>query len=163
MLFFSLKRFVSFLLIASCVLTIVGCEEKRSALDLMNAFCSEYAPAGVIYSPSIKEGDEGFAGEDFFVTMYFESSDSVTDYAVFLNSNTEIVCECAVFLCYSGYDAMNVSEMLYRRIDFLKSFALAIDTSCAEDAFVLRKGKTIVMCAMPDNELAYSVWKRIIR
>ena len=157
-----LKRILCLILFFALLISFVSCKEKKDALTLMEEFISQYSLSGVVYSPSFGEGEEGYVSDDFFITMYSESSESVSDFAVLLQGDLDSVGECGVFLCYSDYDAILVSSILHRRIDFLKSFSLAIDTSSLASAFVMRKGRVVVMCALSDNELAHSVWKRII-
>lgn len=145
------------------ILILSSCSEKRSALSVMSEFRKAYSVGGVVYSPLIGEGQRGHSDEAFFVELYGEGSDSVSDYSVLLLSGIAGVGECAVFICYSDYDAILVSDMCYRRIEFLKSLSGAVDTSFAEDAFVLRRGKTVVMCALADNDRGKSIWKKVIQ
>jgi hypothetical protein len=159
-----LSKAVAFIVAAVlCVFALASCAEERSALSIMTEFCDSYSVGGVIYSPLIEEGRRGHSDERFFIDLYGEGSESVSDYSVLLLSGISLVGECAVFLCYSDYDATLVSDMCYRRIELLKSLAGAVDTSFAEDAFVLRRGKTVVMCALSDNEKGARIWKKVIQ
>ena len=157
-------RAVSLVVTAVLLLFILAsCDEGRSALSIMSEFCEAYSVGGVVYSPHIREGERGYSDEDFFIELYGEGSDSVSDYSVLLLSGLSDVGECAVFICYSDYDATLVSDMCYRRIELLKSLSGAVDTSFADDAFVLRRGKTVVMCALADNERGKRIWKKVIQ
>lgn len=145
------------------LLSLVGCSEQRTALSLMNEFRDGYSVGGVLYSPLFAEGERGHCDESFFMSLYGESTGSVSDYAVLLLSGLSDVGECAVFICCSDYDATLVSDMCYRRIELLKTLSGTVDTSFASDAFVLRRGRRVVMCALADNERCARIWKKAIQ
>ena len=150
-------------LILTLLFFAVSCEKGSDATLLMQEFRSGYGVGGVLYSYAVPEGERGYCDEEFFVRLYGETPDSVSDFAVLLLSGTRGVGECAVFVCYSDYDAVLVSDMCYRRIEFLMSLSGTVDVSFAEDAFVLRRGKKIVMCALADNDRARGIWKKLIQ
>lgn len=155
-------RATALLCVFSIVISFSSCAEKRSAHALMSEFAQSYGAGGVVYSAEVKEGEYGYVDKDFFYTLYGEGEESVSDYSVLLLSGISRLGECAVFICYTDYDAFVVTEMCRRRIDLLRSFSGSPDTSSALDAVVKRYGRCVVMCAMSDNLRAISLWDKIL-
>jgi len=155
-------RVIALLCIFSIAISFSSCEEKRGAHALMTEFAQSYGAGGVLYSTEIEEGEYGYIDKNFFYTLYGEGEDSVSDYSVLLLSGISSLGECAVFICYTDYDAFVVSDMCRRRIDLLRSFSGSPDTSSATDAVVKRYGRCVVMCAMADNSRAISLWDKIL-
>lgn len=155
-------RIIAFVITLALLVSLSACSEKASPKEALECFCKEYGLSGDILSPSYREGDAGHIDESFFEYVFLESSDSVSDYAVIFLSTLDRISECSVFLCYSEYDAILVIEMLWRRVDFLKSSAIGMDISNLSDAVVFKSGKYAVMCALPDNASAERIWRKIL-
>ena len=155
-------RAVALILLLSLFLMSVGCKEDRSALSLMNEFLDTFSYVGITFSKDIPEGEAGYVDESFFVTLYGESDASVSDYAVFMLTDIDSVGECAIMFCYSEYDAIRVMDMLFRRIDLMRSLGGSINTECARDAVVIKRGKRVAMCALDDNGAAKDVLKKLL-
>ena len=160
---FSYKSFLALLLLIALVPVFSSCEEPVACRELMSRFCDGYGISALIYSPSVSEGEAGYFSEDMFYTMYSEAPDSVEDIALIMLSRSDAVGECAVIRCYSVYDALLVSDMCQRRMALFGAMLGEVDNSYAEDAFIMRRGTTVVMCALRDNEAAYAIWSEILR
>ena len=160
------KNLISGLLIFSVVAfsltSLSSCGEKAAPYELMLEFCASYGIEDTVFSPCVKEGDEGYTDSDFFESVFGKGDESVCDYAVVFLSDLNRAGECSLFLCYSDYDALMVCDMLYRRIDLIKSMGAGIDTSYLSDAVVFKSGKYAVMCALSDNERAEKIWRKIL-
>ena len=162
-LFYLRKKLILLLCIGALFCSMLSCGSiERSALELMREFTEDYGWEGVIYSPSVREGEAGYADEAFFESVWGEGVEYVSDFAVVFSSSLDKSGECAVFICYNDFDAARVSEMIYRRFDLIASLGIVLDTSSLNDSFVLRRGRVVVASALPDNDRAKSVWKRII-
>lgn len=156
-------RFASvFLLAAMPLLMLVSCKKSVSPYLLMLEFCKSFGIEDTVFSPSLSEGERGFANDDFFELVFEESADSVSDYAVVFLSSLDNVGECALFLCYSEYDALIACDTLRRRADLLKSMGTGMDVSYTQDAKIFKSGKYAIMCALPDNERAERLWRKIL-
>lgn len=162
--FYSLARKTAaiFLLFASVVILLVSCSASPSAEELMMEFAKAYGIDKTCYSKSIPEGEPGYAPVEFFTELYGNIEESVSDYAVIFTSTLSSVGECSVILCYSEYDAMRVSEAALMRLDMIKSLVGSVNTEAADDAFVIRRGRAVITCALSDNERAEKLWKKII-
>lgn len=150
------------LMIVFVALSLLSCAKRAAPYFLMSEFCSEYGINDTVFSPSVPEGKDGYISGSFFKTVYGESDDLVCDYAVVFLSSLDNVGECAVFLCYSDYDALLACDILYRRIELLKSMGTGMDTSYVLDASVFKSGKYVVMCALSDNVRAEKIWRKIL-
>ena len=153
---------LAIILSVSLLLTICSCEDDKDALSIMNEFCAVYKTGGVIFSRSIPEGEAGHASEDFFSIMYQSDEGSVSDYAVLLLSGLDYAGECAVFVCYSVYDAILVTDLCNKRISAIRSLGGEVNVSFTEDSFVMRRGCVVAMSALRDNDAARRIFERII-
>ena len=158
----SIKRII--LLILALSIAFLGSCRKReaSAYDMLSRFMSEYGVEAVIYTLSAPEGSLGAFSTDMFYTMYSADTSRVFDFALIMLSRSVSLSECAVFVCYSVFDAMEISEVCRRRLDLFSS-ATGIDIgSYTEDAFVMRRKNIVVLCAMRDNKGASVIWSGIL-
>ena len=163
------KRLFSFLcalalllIFISSVFSLASCRKNPSPYILMQEFSKAYGVDGTIFSPAVKEGDDGYANEDFFELIFRETPEYVSDYAVLFLSRLDRVGECALLLCYSDYDALVACDVLRRRVDLLKSMGASTDTSYVTNAVVFKSGKYAIMCALSDNERAERLWRKIL-
>ena len=159
---FCRRRIIAFAIMLAFLVSLSSCSEKASPSEFLARFCKEYGVSGDILSPSYREGEPGHVDEEFFESVFFESPDSVSDYAIIFFSSLDRISECSVFLCYSDYDAILVVEMLWRRVDFLKTTAAGTDASNLSDAVVFKRGKYAVMCALSDNVSAEKIWRKLL-
>lgn len=141
--------------------TSCGTNSEKTAEELMREFSEAYGGAGVIYSPSVPEGERGYCGGDFFYSLYEREEDGIADYAVLLLSHLDGAGECAVFLCRTANDALLAAGMCEDRRALLRS-SYGIDTTFADESFLLRKGRVTVFCALSDNEKAKKIWKKLL-
>ncbi len=158
-------KYISLLIITVfLIVALPSCRNvTRTPHELMLEFKKEYKVGGVLYYSSASEGEQGYVYDGFFEALYGDGVGSVSDFALILLSQGDTVGECAVFLAYSEYDAVLISDMCYRRISFLASLGISQNTEFLDGAFVLRRGEYVVMCALEDNEDAKRIWKKLIQ
>lgn len=144
------------------LLPLCSCTQATDASALMREFCSAYGVSPTVYSPMVREGEEGYVKEDFFFSLYGEEPYAVRDFALVLLSDLDSIFECGVFVCYNDYDALTVSDMLERRIELIREVAASSGLKYPKDAFVMRENRCVVMAVLPDAEHARRIWKRII-
>lgn len=145
----------------SCYI-FTSCKKSNPPYSLMLEFCESYGISDTVFSPSLKEWEQGYADEVFFETVFGDNSSSVSDYAIVFLSSLDIVGECVIFLCYSDYDALIACDILRGRVEILKSMGTGMDTSYLDDAAVFKSGRYAVMCALSDNERAERIWRKIL-
>ena len=86
----------------------------------------------------------------------------MSDYAVVFLSSLDFAGGCALFLCYSDYDALVACDVFRRRVELIKSVGSGIDTSYVSDAVIFKSGRYVVMCALEDNDGAKKLWRKIL-
>ena len=153
---------VLLLVAVSCSSFLVSCDKNDAPYGLMLEFCEIYGIEDTVFSPSLSEGDVGYADEEFFELVFGEKPCSVSDYAVVFLSSLDFVGECALLLCYSEGDALDACLLLNERIDLLKSSGTGMDTSYLTDAVVFKSGRYAVLCALSDNERAEKTWRKLL-
>ena len=144
------------------VFSLASCEEKRTAALLMHEFCSARGMDPVIYTPSANEGEPGYVRSGFFDELYGEGESLVSDFAVVLLSDLARISECGVFICYTDYDALLMTDVLQRRIELVRSVAAVSGLRLSDGAFVYREGRAVVMCALSEPEDARKLWRTIL-
>ncbi len=161
-----LKKLIVITLTASVLLfslfQLCSCAQSLSAMTFMQEFCSAYGVSSPVYSPTVREGEAGYVSEGFFLSLYGEEPYAVRDFAIILRSDLDGILECGVFVCYSDYDALTVSDMLERRIELIREVAASSGLEYPNNAFIMRENKCVVMSVLPDSERARRIWKRII-
>ena len=139
---------------------VTSCGESVSAYDMIREFSAAYGEIGTVYSPSVPEGERGFVREGLFESLYGDYLGSVSDYAVILHSDGVRISECAVMVAVSEYDALLLSDALFERIELIRT--VAEDDSSLDGAFVRRRGRLVVMCAVDDNGRAARIFDKLM-
>ena len=160
MLFYRVLSIV--LLVALLQMLLVSCQDDVDCYRLAESFRDECGTGGVIYSPRIPEGNEGYVADDFFILMYSEENTHAADFAVLISQRGDIPREAAFFLCHSEYDALSVELMLKSRLALIAELFGAGNGSPANGGFVLRSGRVVAMCATDDNGEARGIVKMLI-
>ena len=145
-----------------CCSFFVCCVKNDAPYGLMLEFCEIYGIEDTVFSPTLAEGDLGYANDEFFELVFGEKPYSVSDYAVVFLSDLDFVGECALLLCYSEGDALDACLLLRERIDLLKSMGTGMDTSYLADAVVFKSGRYAVLCALSDNVKAEKTWRKLL-
>ena len=147
-----MKKILAAFLIAFSTLTLASCKEERSADALLRSFLSVYSAEGVVYSPTVAEGEDGYIDEPLFKKIYLYDGKMPTNFAVFLNSHTDSDSECALFVCRDGTELLAVEEMCLERLRLLTS----------PSGFIVRSGNTVFYSTMSDKARAERIWRSII-
>ena len=159
----NVRKNISVVIVFAVALTVFSsCSQNVNAYSAMREFCTSFGIRSVIYSPIVPEGAEGYTEAGFYESLFGEKPDTVSDYAVVLLSGLDYVGECGIFVCYSSYDALCVTEMLERRIEFIRSVSASSGLKFPEQSFVMRENGCVVFAVLPDAEEAKRIWKHII-
>ena len=139
-----MKKIACFLLFLSALIMLLSsCGERRSARDALSELSAALGGGGVIYTADAREGEAGYIDGEFFSLMFGEDFSFSGDYAVWLNSNLEEICEAGVFACESSYSAEMVKEMLRERIRLVGSVISSSSIDAPEGA-LWEYGNTVV-------------------
>ena len=127
---------------------------------------SEFAEAAgigkAVLSPSLPEGEEGRIEWATVCRLWGDMGEGVLDFAAVFTSDLHSVGECAAIVCRSPADALTALEAAEKRIEALRRAAPEGEASRLHDAFVIRRGRLVIMCALADNARARELWDRIL-
>lgn len=147
------------LTVALCV-SLFSCDDGRGASEIMNEFKDAYGIDAPLYLKVAEEGNFGYTPDGFLDYIYEGAEELVEDFALMLPSGLDFVGECGIFICYSEYDAMMMSELCAARLETIRT--LTAGGGLAEDGFILRRGRRVVICALADNPRALRIFDRIL-
>ena len=114
-------------------------------------------PAGVIYTPSAEEGEEGYLSPALMEALWGEDAEEgfsmLQDYSIYLSSFAAPY-EISVFSCFSATDAMRIEELCRARADIV-SVALRHTEyyGLCQSIRICRKGRNVIflMTDHPDK------------
>ena len=162
----ALSRITAAVLSLSLILLLFsGCgggAEGKRAYDIMRKFADEYGIERTVFSPDVPEGEDGYCADGFLDRVFGNISECVSDYALIFISDLDAVGECAILVCYSGYDTIAVTEAALRRIDLLRRESGGLDSSNISTAFVERHGNAVILSVLPDNERALNLFDKLL-
>ena len=130
-----------------------SCGRSYDAHEILTEFRDAYGAEGIIYSPTVAEGEEGYLDADLGEKMFAHSSDLPRDYAVMLNSHPDTPSECGVFICTDDGELRAAEAAALERIDLLGG----------DRGFVLRQGRVVFYSVMSDSDRARKIFKEIMR
>ncbi len=148
------KTIAIIICITTICLSLCSCRREENAYDLLCEFTSAYGADGVIYSPNVPEGKEGYIYDGLMERIYIYSGSLPANYAVMLNSRTDVYSECGIFIC-SDAEMPFVEEMCLERVWLLAE---------GEDhAFVKRSKHICFYSTLRDRSRAEKIFSEIIR
>ena len=150
-----MNKILSLLLLLCMVFSLTSCEKNVDAYDLLTEFISTYGAEGIIYSPIVPEGDDGYVRDGLTKRIYLYSGEFPENYAIFFNGHTDFSSECAVFVCTDADTLAMVEEMSLERIRLV--------ASGADHAFVRKSGSICFYSTMKDRARAEKIFSEIIR
>ena len=149
-----MKKIFALAALFSAVLCFASCKGEPSAHDMLSDFSELFGFDAVIYSPDVREGDDGYITKRFFSDVYVFHGAPPENYAVILNSRTEAFSECGVFYSDNSAELNLLEEMCNERIDAL---------GAADRAVVIRAGGFVFYSTLSDTERVSDLWGMIIR
>ena len=160
-----MKKLLPFLLFFG-LLSLTACGKTPSAVSAMDSFRDAFGGGGILFSPTVLEGEDGYIGTDWLVAFFGESAADAenplpADYAVLLFPSLAGAREAGVFVCDDTGDALRLCELCLDRLELLRSVARAGGTPVPDGAFVRRYGKTVVYAVVEDAERAEAVFSRL--
>ena len=142
-----------------CLLTVLSslvlssCRMAPDAYDMLRDFSLAYGVEGVIYSPAVLEGDDGYIDSELFEKIY--SQDTMPEnFAVILNSRADYGAECGVFVFETESERTAAMEMCEERLRLI--------SRTGDSALLIRTASTVFYSTLADKETAERVWRKII-
>ena len=149
------KIILLLILFVSLTLSLFSCEKEISAYNALSEFVTAYGAEGVVYSPEIPEGGEGYIPDGLIERIYIYSGKFPENYAIFLNSRTEGFFECGVFVCDDANSLLSLEEACLERIRLL--------SVSGGQGFIKINGMTVFYAVLEDRDRAEKIWCEIIR
>lgn len=151
-----MKKVIALIVFISVLsLLLFSCGREHDAHRMLSEFVRAYGADGIIYSPQIPEGSDGYIFDGLINKIYIFHGIFPDNYAVFLNSRADVASECAVFVCTDADMTDMVEEMSLERVRLL--------ASGDSRAFVKRSGNIVFYSTMPDRDRAEKIFNEIIR
>ena len=150
-----MKKILSIFIIFALLLSLLSCREQRDAYAILSEFVRAYGAEGVIYSPSIPEGERGYMPDGMTEKIYVFCGNLPDNFAVFLNSRADFGAECGVFVCSDATQCDIAEEACLERIGILGRGS--------ENAFVKRTDRVVFYSTLTDKKRAEELWREIIR
>ena len=162
------KAAVCFLLLAF-LLSFAGCGNDRTTpRKLYAAFAARYP-----MMPHVLCDSEAGAGEDGYhspadFTLLFGREDGSDDredivsYLLCLGASGTVFYELGFFRCVDRAAAREVEGLCLSRCETVRRMRGEVDLSAAEEPLVLRYGTLVVYLALPDNDRAEAVLRRLL-
>ncbi|MBQ8302144.1 MAG: hypothetical protein IJX97_01170 [Clostridia bacterium] len=148
-----MKKIICFLLALLLTASLNSCGEPRDPYSMLSEFVSQYGASGVIYSPSIPEGKDGYVSDGLIERAFVFSGRFPESYAIFLNSHTSGQYECGIFVCSDAEELRCAEECAFERVRLLGGV----------NGFVKRRGRVVYYSTMADRERAERIFDEIIR
>ena len=150
-----IKRTVLFLIALLLLLSLFSCNKTLVAEELLEDFLYVYGVSGVVYSPSAREWEDGYAGDGLMQKIYVYDGEFPQNYALLLNSRADRSVEAAVFVCDSEYECTRVMEMCLERLKLISG-----DSS---EAYIYRSSNIIFYSTFDDDGAVEDAWIKIIK
>ena len=151
-----MKRIILLLILFVMLMTsLFSCGREISAYDALTEFVRVYGAEGVVYSPEIPEGREGYIPDGLVERIYIYSGRFPENYAIFLNSRTEGFFECGVFVCDDADSLLSIEEACRERIRLLSTGGV--------QGFIKISRMTVFYAVLDDRDRAEKIWCEIIR
>ena len=149
-----MRRIISAALVLLLVFSLFSCSPAPKAEEMLSDFLYTYGIEGIIYSPSIPEGGDGYITEELFDKIYIYEGSLPKNCAIFLNTRTDKYVECAIFVTESEEERAAITDMCTERI--------ALIDKSGDSSFILRSGAIVFYSTLPDKERARSVIDKIL-
>ena len=150
-----MKKIISVIILVIFLLSLSSCKRNRDAYEMLNEFILTYGAEGIIYSPKVPEGNDGYIRDGLIEKIYRYHGGFLENYAIFLNAHPDYSIECGIFVCCDVEMCERVEEMCLERIKLL--------ATGDKRAFVKRSGNIVFYSTMPDRDRAEKIFNEIIR
>lgn len=160
--FAALVLLFAFLFLPSCGKT--GASPRK----VYDAFIASYPmPPHLTFDSEAGQGDADYLSDADFNLLFSraDGSDDREDIASFvlcLGSSGKVFYECGFFRCVNIAGAREVEGLCLMRCETVRRMRAEVDVSAACDPVVLRRGVWVFYFALPDNDLARDVLRRIL-
>ena len=148
--------------LASC-----GRGSEETPREVYSAFAARYAmPAHLIFDSEAGQGDEAYLSDADFNLLFSRADGSddredIASFVICLGASGRVFYECGFFRCVDRAGAREVEGLCLLRCDTVRRMRAETDVSAAVEPVVLRRGVWVFYFALPDNDLAEDVLRRV--
>lgn len=135
------------------LLFITSCGTEPNACAMLEEFLAIYSAEGVVYSPSIPEGEHGSLREDTFEKIYVYRGEMPKNCAIFLSSHIDTASECGVFVCQSDTELIAITEACRERMRLLAGEGGGI---------IISSGSIVFYSTMSEPSVVEACWRRVL-
>ena len=143
-----------FIILSLFLASLCSCGSEPDAYEMLCEFVRVYGAEGVVYSPSIPEGKEGYMPSELADRIYRFSGKPPDNFAVLLNSHTDGFYECGVFVSADADSLSSITETCLERVRLL--------SGAGENGFVKVNGRVVFYSTLSDRDRAERIWREII-
>lgn len=156
------KRTIALLLALGMLTLLCACGRECDPVAFLNGFRDGYGIEGVLYSPTIPEGEVGYVDEPFYTRLFGADAPRPMRFAILLSPSLTEWYECGIFVCADGYDAIAVGEMCMDRLALVRSIADMTGAASGQRSCVRRYDTVVVYGFLRDIARAERIWKRLL-
>ena len=147
-----MRRLFSLLLIF-LLLPLTSCSGTPvDAYELMSEFVSLYGAEGVVYSPGIPEGSDGYITTGLVERIFLFPEGLGDNFAILLNAHIDSPSECGIFVCSDDGEVRHAEEVCLERLRTLGG----------DSGFVKKRGRVVYYATLSDPDRAERIFKQII-
>ena len=157
-----------FLLPVLVLLSLPSCGRgDGTPREVYLAFAAHYPmPPHLVFDSEAGQNDVEYLSDADFNLLFSraDGSDDREDIASFLlclGASGTTFYECGFFKCVNRAGAREVEGLCVLRCETVRRMRAEVDVSAAADPVVWRRGVWVIYLALPDNDLAEDVLRRV--
>ena len=132
------------------------------------AFAAKYPlPPHLTFDSEAGQNDAEYLSDKDFNLLFSRADGSddredITAFVLCLGASGRVFYECGFFRCVDLAGAREVEGLCLSRCETVRRMRAEVDVSAAQDPVVLRFGAWVFYFALPDNDRAEDVLRRVI-
>ncbi len=150
-----MRKMLAILQLLVCLCCFSSCTSTSDSYAVMTDLISAYGADGIIYSPTVAEGESGYIDAALFRRIYAFECSPPLNYAIFLNSHADYGAECGVFVTSDSAETETILSLCRERVKLLDPKE--------EYGTVIKRGNVIFYSTLRDTERAERLFLSAIR
>ena len=162
------RGFLPVLALMVLIASLSSCQETgKTPREIYAAFAGKYPiPPHLVFDSEAGQNDPEYLSDADFNLLFSraDGSDDREDIASFvlcLGASGRTFYECGFFRCVDRAGAREVENLCVLRCDTVRRMRAEVDVSAAVEPVVIRRGAWVFYFALPDNDLAKDVLRRV--
>ena len=158
-----------FLLPIILLLSLPSCGRgDETPREVYLAFAARYPmPPHLTFDSEAGQNDEEYLSDADFNFLFSrpdgsDDREDVASFVICLGASGKTFYECGFFRCVDRAGAREVEGLCVLRCETVRRMRAEVDVSAAVDPVVWRRGVWVIYLALPDNDLAEDVLRRVM-